>query len=91
MGLRNAFPWIDKHLAKGGIIGIETFYQEPEPAFVHPIPSLWTLNELTSFLMTETKLYAKELYARQYENIGFDMNGQTRKFFISSLIAQKIN
>jgi len=85
------FSWIDKHLVKGGIIAIETFYQDPEPAFAHPMRSLWTLPELTSFLMNETQLYAKELYAKQFDHIGFDMSGQTRKFFVTSLIAQKIN
>jgi 2-polyprenyl-3-methyl-5-hydroxy-6-metoxy-1,4-benzoquinol methylase len=85
------FPWLDKHLAKDGIVAIETFYQDPEPAFTRRMPSLWTLAELTSFLMTETGLYAKEIYAKQFDHIGFDMNGLMRKFFVTSLITQKMN
>lgn len=83
------FPWIDKHLVKGGIVAIETFYQDSEPAFARLALSLWTLTELASFFMTETKIYTKELYAKQYDYLGFDMNGQTRKFFVTSLIIQK--
>jgi 2-polyprenyl-3-methyl-5-hydroxy-6-metoxy-1,4-benzoquinol methylase len=79
------FPWIDKHLAKDGIVAIETFYQNPEPAFDRPMHSLYMLNELTSYFMTW-----KDLHAEEYGHLGFDMSGQTRKFFISSLIVQKI-
>jgi cyclopropane fatty-acyl-phospholipid synthase-like methyltransferase len=84
------FPWIDQHLSDGGIVAIETFYQNPEPPFSRQMNSLWTLTELNSLLMTEVGPYAKEIYAKQFDHLGFDMSGQTRKFFITSLIAQKI-
>lgn len=80
------FPWIDKHLVKGGIVAIETFYQDPEPPFDHSMTSLYTLKELTSYFVTW-----KEIYAEEYSHLDFDMSGQTRKFFISSLIVQRIN
>ena len=85
------FPWIDEHLVKGGIFAVETFYQDPEPAFARQMLSLYTVMELSSFLVTETKLYAKELYVKQYDYVGLDMSGQMRKFFVSSLIVQKSN
>ncbi len=77
-------PWIEEHLAGQGIIGIETFYQDPEPPFDHSMRSLYALKELTTHFL----LWA-ELYAKEYDHRGFDMSGQTRKFFVSDLIVKK--
>lgn len=79
------WPWVDEHVAEQGIIGIETFYQDPEPPFDHLMRSLYTMEELTTHYMTWT-----ELYAREYSYLGLDMSGQTRKFFVSSLIVRKV-
>ncbi len=79
------WPWMDEHVTEQGIIGIETFYQDPKPPFGHPVRSLYTLKELTAYFMTWT-----ELYAREYSHLGLDMNGQTRKFFVSGLITKKV-
>jgi len=78
------FPWMNKHLAPGGIVAIETFYQEPEPPFGHNMISLYTLKELISNFMTW-----KEIDARENDYFGLDMSGQKRRFFVSSLIVQK--
>lgn len=78
------FPWIDEHSADSAVIAIETFYQDPVPPFDHPMRSLYSLEELTLHYMAWV-----EHYTRQYSHIGLDMNGQTRKFFVSSLIVQK--
>ena len=80
------FPWIEKNLVPQGIVAIETFYQDPEPPFNHPMVSLYALEELISYFMTW-----KEIDAKEYDHMGLDMSGQTRKFFVSSLIAQKTN
>ena len=78
------FPWIDEHIVQQGIVAIETFYQNPNPPFKRPVNSLYTLKELNSYFMAW-----KELYAKEYDHHGLDMNGQTRKFFINDLIIQK--
>lgn len=80
------FPWMDEHVAEQGVVAITTFYQDPKPPFDKLMRSLYTLNELTSYFMTW-----KELYAKEFSDLGSDMRGQTRKFFISSLIIQKPN
>ncbi|MEK7519161.1 MAG: SAM-dependent methyltransferase [Patescibacteria group bacterium] len=78
------FPWIENHSSDSSIVAIETFYQDPEPPFDHPMRSLYSLDELTLHFMTWV-----EHFARQYSHMGLDMGGQTRKFFLSSLIVQK--
>jgi 2-polyprenyl-3-methyl-5-hydroxy-6-metoxy-1,4-benzoquinol methylase len=77
-------PWIEDHLAQRGIVAIKTFYQNPEPPFNRSINSLYTLKDLNLYFMAW-----KELYAKEYSCLGFDMSGQKRKFFVSSLIVQK--
>jgi 2-polyprenyl-3-methyl-5-hydroxy-6-metoxy-1,4-benzoquinol methylase len=81
----NLFPWLEDHLEPDGVIAIETFYQDPEPPFDHPMSSLYRLDELNAYFISW-----QELRAREYEHVGFDLAGQTRKFFISSLIARKV-
>jgi len=78
------FPWMDRHSTQQGIIAIETFYQDPKPPFKHFMRSLYTLQELTEYF-----IMWKELYTKEYSHNGLDISGQTRKFFVSSLIVQK--
>lgn len=82
--LESLLLWMEEHISSNGIIAIETFYQEPEPPFDHPMRSLYTLKELTGYFMSWN-----ELYAQEYSHVGLDMGGQTHKFFVSSLIVQK--
>ena len=78
------FPWIENHSSNNAVIAIETFYQDPAPPFEHPMRSLYSLEVLTLHFMTWV-----EHFARQYSHVGLDMGGQTRTFFVSSLIVQK--
>jgi 2-polyprenyl-3-methyl-5-hydroxy-6-metoxy-1,4-benzoquinol methylase len=82
--LETFLPWMEERCSDKGIIVIETFYQDPEPPFDHPMRSLYTLKELTGFFMSWN-----ELFAREYDHVGLDLSGNTRKFFITSLIVQK--
>jgi 2-polyprenyl-3-methyl-5-hydroxy-6-metoxy-1,4-benzoquinol methylase len=77
-------PWMEEHISSNGIIAFETFYRDPEPPFDHPMRSLYTLKELTGHFMLWN-----ELFAREYDHVGLDMSGNTRKFFAASLIVQK--
>lgn len=78
------FPWLEDHSSDNGIIAIETFFQNPEPPFNRHMKSLYALKELQSHFLSWN-----EMYAREYSHLGLDMSGQTRKFFVSSLIVQK--
>lgn len=78
-------PWLQEHVNRDGVIGIETFYQEPEPAFDHPMDSLYSAQELI-----EHFLAWQEIYLEQYGHIGHDMKGRLRHFFIVDLIVQKV-
>ena len=78
------FPWLEGHLTPNGIIAIETFYQNPNPPFDQPMRSLYTLQELTAHFMSWS-----EIFAREYNHQGLDMSGQSRQFFISSLIVRR--
>ena len=78
------FPWLDEHLTRGGVVGIETFYKEPMPPFDHALRSLYTIRELA-----EHFLLWQELYSEQYEEYGPDMSGNFRQFFLSDLIVRK--
>lgn len=82
--LENLFPWMEEHTSQQGIIAIETFYKDPEPPFDHPMRALYTLGELMNYFMPW-----KDIHAREYSHQGLDMNGQARKFFVSSLIVQR--
>ena len=75
---------MEKHISSKGIIAIETFYLDPEPPFDHPTRSLYTLKELTRHFMSWN-----EIFAQEYDHMGLDMNGNTRRFFVASLIVQK--
>ena len=77
-------PWLDKHMTTDAVIGMRTFYQEPEPPFDHPMISLYTIGDLTHYFMSW-----QELYAKQYDHYGPDMKGNTRHFFISDMIIKK--
>lgn len=78
------FPWVEEHIIQRGIVAVETFYQDPEPPFDHRMRSLYTLKELTAHFMPWT-----EVFAREYSHHGFDMSGQARTFFVSSLIVER--
>lgn len=78
------FPWLDDHLSSAGVIAVETFYQDPEPPFDHPMRSLYTLQELTTHFISW-----EELLARQYEHRSLDMSGHERTFFTTDMIVRK--
>ena len=79
------FPWFQGHLNTGGIIGIETFYQEPEPPFGHPMRSLYSAQELSGHFLSW-----QEIYLEQYDHSGPDLSGITRHFYTSDILVKKI-
>ena len=64
-------PWFQGHLNTGGIIGIETFYQEPEPAFDHPMRSLYSAPELSGHFLSW-----QEIHLQQYDHRKFSQMDQ---------------
>lgn len=82
--LEELFPWMEEHASRHGVIAIETFYQNPEPPFLRPLRSLYTLEELQRYFFSWG-----EIYARQYRYAGLDLEGQHRTFFVSSMIIQR--
>lgn len=78
------FPMLLKHLSPNGVIAIQTFYQDPEPPFESKVTSLFTLSGLKDVLLP-----TKILNERQFSETSPDMNGVTRTFFVTNIIAQK--
>ena len=78
------FPWLHDHINKDGIIGIETFYQNPEPAFNQPLKSLYRIQEFNNVLPKWQKLYSEEC-----DFNGPDLMGRVRHFFIVDLIMRR--
>lgn len=78
------FPWLDEHVKNNGIVGIETFYQDPKPPFDHSMRSLYTIKELTQHLVSWQELYVKE-----YDQDNLDLRGMLRHFYVSDLIVKK--
>lgn len=77
-------PQLIQHLQPGGILAIQTFYRDPEPAFKSTAPSLFTVDDLTALLR---QLHM--VYAREFSETSPDMIGVSRKFFITNMITQK--
>lgn len=75
-------PFFRRTLNAGGIIGIETFYQEPTPTF-GGIVSLYTTEDLRR-LFPDTEI----LFEKQFSTTGTDLKGEIRKFFVSQLIVR---
>ncbi|MEK7584489.1 MAG: methyltransferase domain-containing protein [Patescibacteria group bacterium] len=82
--LDSLVPWLQDHVRAGGVVGIQTFYEEPRPPFDHPRKSLYSLEELAVAFPTWPELYREER-----EREGPDMEGNIRRFFIASLIVKK--
>ncbi len=81
---RVLFPTLQKHLLPGGMIGIQTFYQDPEPTFERPISSRYTAADLEVLLQPMEVIDAK-----MFRHAGPDMRGVPRIFFITTIIARK--
>lgn len=79
------FPWLYKQTTREGVIGIKTFYQEPDPPFMHSIRSTFSSEEL----IYQLPLW-HEVYVKEYEHDGPDLAGEMRHFFITDLIMKKI-
>lgn len=79
------FPWLEGRIKNNGVVGIETFYQDPKPPFDHSVRSLYTPTELTQHFVSWQELYAKE-----YDQDNLDMRGMLRHFYVSDLIVKKI-
>ncbi len=77
------FPTLMPLLNPGAVIGIETFYQPPEPPFA--ISSCWTADELVTLLNNFCAILQKQ----QTEKIGPDLRGTTRHFYLTQILAQK--
>lgn len=77
-------PTLAEHLQPGGVIAIQTFYRDPEPAFESPLSSLYTANELRSLLQP-----MQILHEREHSEASPDMKGIPRKFFLTNIIAKK--
>lgn len=80
------FPWLENHVKANGIVGIETFYQDPNPPFDHTMHSFYTTKELTEHLLTW-----QEMYENEFDEDNFDFAGTLRHFFISDLIVKKVS
>lgn len=78
------FPWLEEHVKNNGIVGIETFYQDPKPPFDHAMRSLYTIKELTQHFVSWQELYAKE-----FDQDNLDLRGTLRHFYYSDLIVKK--
>ena len=67
-----------------GIVAIRTFWQQPEPPFFKPVPSLYTLAEL-KFCFPTWKI----LHKAQFQKTGPDLKGRERKFYLTDLVVIK--
>lgn len=85
--LRQLLPDLVSRLKPGGIMGVETFYQPPEPAFEWLAESShYTLVDLSSFFFN-WKVLSKQQQPVKMRGI----DGKKRKFFLTDLIVQRQN
>lgn len=77
-------PWLNENLLPEGVVGIETFYQNPIPAFDKPVSSLYAAQELSGYFKSWQIILIK-----QYEHFSPDLRGNKRHFFTSDLIVKK--
>ncbi|MEZ4210119.1 MAG: class I SAM-dependent methyltransferase [Patescibacteria group bacterium] len=82
--LNTLIPTIKNHTNPNGIIAVETFFKDPEPAFDHPFTSYYHLTDLTPLLLDWDIQYLKEEVSENK-----DMNGTIRSFAIISLLVRK--
>lgn len=78
-------PALIQHLRSGGIIAIQTFFRDPEPSFERSLSSLYTVTDLRKLLDPLTIVDNAE-----FSDQSKDMKGIPRTFFITNIIAKKI-
>lgn len=83
--MKTLVPWLGENVAPQGVVGIETFYQNPIPSFVKPVSSLYSAPELQGYFQSWQTLLIK-----QYEHFSPDLQGNKRQFFTSDLIVKKL-
>ena len=83
--MKTLIPWLDENVMSQGVVGIETFYQNPIPSFDQSVSSLFTVRELLeNFQGWQT------LLKDQHEHFSPDLQGNKREFFTSDLIVKKL-
>lgn len=78
------WPILLERLESGGIIAVQTFYQDPEPPFETRLSSVYTTNDLKKIL-PGLEVILEEQFSKQSP----DMMGIPRMFFITNLIVKK--
>ena len=77
-------PILSKHLKKGGIFAIETFYDEPVPPFEHAFNSLWNSDEL------KKNFIGWDIITSEMEKEHTtDLSGRLRGFYKTGLLMKK--
>ena len=82
--LNTLIPILKARTSPNGVIAIETFFKDPEPAFDHPFASYYHLTDLTPLFSDWNTLYEKKEMDEHS-----DMNGTIRNFAITSLLVRK--
>ncbi len=81
---KELIPILSKHLKTGGILAIETFYDEPVPPFDRPFNSLWDEEELKkNFIGWEIISSGME---KEHTT---DLSGSFRDFYKTGLLVKK--
>ena len=79
--LNTLIPTLKAHTNPNGVIAIETFFKDPEPAFDRPFTSYFYLYELTPLFSDWNTLYKQEEMDEHS-----DMNGTIRNFAVTTLV-----
>lgn len=82
--IKELLPKLSAHLNPGGVIALETFYRASEPPFGRPHRSYWTAEDLHDFFQKWTIIFKESI-----EELGEDMDGKKRIFFLTRLILKK--
>lgn len=77
-------PALKRQTKRGGVIAVQTFYQDPEPQFEKRVSSLYPVAEL-KVDFSDWKI----IHEAEYTRVGPDMAGEQRKFFLAEIIARK--
>lgn len=77
------FPAMKNCVKIHGFIGIETFYRAPQPPFVKPHHSYWTVEEMKNIFSDWSVVFSNTS-----EEEKKDQGGVSRNFFISNIIVR---
>ena len=77
-------PTLLSHLKPDGIVAIETFFRDPEPAFPKRFNSYWTVEDLKD-LFPQWKV----IFATESAEDRSDLHGTGRKFYLTDIIVTR--